>query len=85
MSESNGLTSRCRALSGFAQHLRGDEVHEALAPTGLLNDEQTPGAGHDVFDGFRLVGPELRARVSNAGAQQRESTVSIKRRHWESY
>ena len=69
------------ALPGFAQHLRGDEVNEALAPAGLLNDEQPPGTRHDVADRLRLTRAELSTAFGNALAQQGEGAVLVEFRH----
>jgi hypothetical protein len=47
-----------RPVASLAHQSRGDEIDEALAPAGVLNDEQPPPALDDVADRVFLAGPE---------------------------
>ena len=61
----------------LAQQLRRDEVDEALAPSGLLHDEQAARPAHHASNGFELADSELRVRVANSSSQKHQGVIGV--------
>ena len=73
----NGSLSERRvhgAEAGLAQQLGGDEGDQALAPLGLLHQQQAAVAADDVVDRLLPAGAEPRSRVGHAGAEELQGT-----------
>ena len=49
-----GGNEQCGPRATFSQQLGGDEVNEALAPSGFLNDEESSVPLHDVANSILL-------------------------------
>lgn len=70
---------KCRAHSGLSQELDGNEVDEALAPAGALNNQQPSPTFDDVPNRLLLAASERCLRQSSSAPEQvqRPSAVVV--------